>query len=406
MKKIFTIFSIAFCFNCVRAQSGCKDPAASNYSPSAVTNDGSCTYTPALQLFNLKVNTIGVGSNSGIEWINGDIYTFGDGGDPNAFYKIDTITGSILQSITVTNYGNQDWEDITADTGFVYIGDFGNNTGTRTDLRILKIKKSQFIGNTGAAVSVTAQAINFSYSDQTNFSSNNNTNYDCESIISVDDSLYIFTKDRGDLKTRVYKLPKTPGTYPVSPYLNFNCNGKITGADYNPISKEIVMIGYMSSNMNSFIWYLNDFPSKNFFAGNKRRVELGNSNYAWQTEGIAFYKETSTTRIFISNEVNGLTAGIWSSDKSKIVNVKDLQSETDKLKVYPNPVFDSFKIESGEVINKIEILTADGRSIFAKKIGQTNATVNLREIIKTNGCYILKIEINGYISFKKIFLTS
>ena len=236
--------------------------------------------------------------------------------------------------------------------------------------------------------------------------SNNNTNFDCESIISVGDSLYIFTKDRGDLKTRVYKLPKTPGTYTLSPYLNFNCNGKITGADYNPISKEVVLIGYMSSNMNSFIWYLNDFQGTNFFSGNKRRVELGNTNYAWQTEGIAFYNETSKHRIFISNELNGKTAGIYYSDINKIVGVKVLQKQDVELKIYPNPTSDVFKIECTEVIKDLEIISVEGKIIYAKKIGKNNATINPRDFTDNSSCFILKTIFENHVSFKKLFLTT
>lgn len=317
MKKLITYCFLLLHAIVFRAQSGCTDNQAGNYNPSAITNDGSCTYSVSYQPFTLKVNTTSLGSNSGIEWINGSVYTFEDSGNPANFYKIDTITGSVLQTISVTNYPNIDWEDITADSAFVYMGDFGNNNGDRTDLRILKIKKSDFVGNTAAAITVTAQAIHFVYADQTNFANNSSTNFDCEAVLNIGDSLYIFTKDRGDLQTRVYSLPKTPGSYTVHPYASYNVNGKITGADYNPINKEAVLIGYMSGDKNSFIWYLSDFNGANFFSGNKRRVELHN-NYAWQTEGICFYNETSTNRIFISNEVNGVQAGIYVSDVKQI----------------------------------------------------------------------------------------
>jgi hypothetical protein len=406
--KYFFLFIILTCVTSFRSfsQTGCTDPAASNYSATATINDGSCTYTPTTQPFNLMVNTINVGSNSGIEWMNGSVYTFGDSGNPPAFYKIDTTTGNISQNISVTNFGNQDWEDITADTGFVYIGDFGNNNGNRTDLKILKISKSQFINNPSSVVSVTAQAINFSYSDQTSFASNSNTNFDCEAMISIRDSLYIFTKDRGDLMTRVYKLSKTPGTYNVNPFLNFNTNGKITGADYNPINNEVILIGYKSGNLNSFIWYLSDFQGINFFSGNKRRVELGNASYAWQTEGIAFYNETSTHRIFISCEVNGITAGIYYSDINKIVGIKELPKKNNEIKIYPNPGFGIFKIECTEVISEIEILSMDGKIIYSKKIEQNNTTINSEEFTNSAGCYLLKANIDGCMFCKKLFVGS
>ncbi len=402
IKYLFILF-FAVSFKLV-AQSGCTDPQASNYSPTATVNDGSCVYAPTTQAFNFMVNTINVGSNSGIEWINGNIYTFGDGGNPNAFYKIDTTNGNISQNITVTNYGNQDWEDITADTGFVYIGDFGNNNGNRTDLKILKIRKLDFVNNPSAVVSVTAQAINFSYTDQTSFVVNTNTNYDCEAMISVGDSLYIFTKDRGDSKTRVYKLPKTPGTYPVSPYLNFNTNGKVTGADYNPINNEVLLIGYKGGNMNSFIWYLSDFQSVDFFSGNKRRVELGNASYAWQTEGITFYNETSTHRIFISCETNGIIAGIYYSDLDQIAGLRDLQKQNNELKVYPNPSSNNFRIECTQTIKDIEVLSLEGKVIYSKKIGLSNTVINAIDFTNTSGCYMLKTTTKNYTDYKKLFV--
>jgi hypothetical protein len=251
---------------------------------------------------------------------------------------------------------------------------------------------------------VTAQAINYSYADQTSFTINTNTNFDCEALISVRDSLYLFTKDRGDFKTRVYKLPKTPGTYSVSPYLNFNTNGKITGADYNVISNEIILLGYKSSNMNSFIWHLSDFAGVNFFSGNKRRVELGNSSYAWQTEGISFYNETSTHRIFISCETNGFVAGIYYSDLSQIVGLRDLKKNSTYLQVYPNPSSTTFKIEGAETIKNIEILSLEGRIIYSKTIGQNNATINTTEFTNSSGCFIIKITTDKYTEYKKLYV--
>jgi hypothetical protein len=317
VKRKLVILVSAFClFQLVNAQSGCTDPQATNYNSSVKINDGSCAYPVTMLETTLKVNIPSVSENSGIEWINGSLYTFGDSGNPPAIFKLDTITGNIKQTIKVTNYENTDWEDITADADNLYIGDFGNNDGLRKDLRILKIVKSQFINDTNAKVSVTAEVINFSYADQTSFKKDKNTNFDCEAFISFGDSLYLFTKNRGDFKTRVYNLSKTPGTYKVSPYTNYNVNGKITGADYNPTTKEVVLVGYMNGSKSSFIWYLNDFKGTNFFSGNKRRLEIGNLNTAWQTEGIAFCNETKNGRIYVSNEAKETPAGIYMADIS------------------------------------------------------------------------------------------
>ena len=406
MKKIFVILGLTICSSfLVRAQSGCTDPQATNYNSSATVNNGSCTYPVTNLSSALKVNTPGVPENSGIEWINGNIYTFGDSGNPATVFKIDTTNGNILQDINVTNFGNTDWEDITSDSTYLYIGDFGNNDGTRTDLKILKVAKSQFIGNTNSIVSVTAQAINFSYADQTSFTSNSNTNFDCESVISIGDSLYIFSKDRGDLKTRVYRMPKTPGTYTLSPYTNYNVNGKICGADYNPITNEVVLVGYMSGDKNSFVWCLNSFQGTNFFSGNKRRLELGNASTAWQTEGVAFYNETSTHRIFISNEDNSTPAGIYVADiGAYMTDIKSIKKKSDLSISYLNdnsisvfyPIGTIKKVElinlMGQVDHSTNIKHISSNEVNIKKESTENLSVGMLRVYTNNGdVYLEKI---------------
>ena len=73
--------------------------------------------------------------SSGLCFTDGNLWSFGDSGNPNSIYKIDTSTGVILQTVTIQNYPNIDWEDISADSTFMYIGDFGNNNGNRTNLK-------------------------------------------------------------------------------------------------------------------------------------------------------------------------------------------------------------------------------------------------------------------------------
>ena len=43
--------------------------------------------------------------------------------------------------LSVNKEENVDWEDITQDETHIYIADFGNNNGNRTDLKIYKILK-------------------------------------------------------------------------------------------------------------------------------------------------------------------------------------------------------------------------------------------------------------------------
>ena len=136
---------------------------------------------------------------------------------------------------------------------------------------------------------------------RTDFSRNNLNNFDCESILSIGDSLYIFSKDRGDNLTRVYRLSKVPGIYRISPYTSYNVQGRICGASFNADINELVLIGYLAGTTHSFIWMMNDFNGTDFFSGRKRRIEIGDNLLHWKTEGIAF---ENNNRIFISCETS------------------------------------------------------------------------------------------------------
>lgn len=136
-----------------------------------------------------------------------------DGGnDPKIFVL--NLDGSIRHKITVTNAENTDWEDITTDhKGHLYLGDFGNNNNTRTNLRILKVSLKKVLDNQD----VEAKYIDFSYPEQTDFPPKlSEKYYDCEAMSYYNDSLYLFTKCRTepfDGRCYVYTLPTRPGVY-------------------------------------------------------------------------------------------------------------------------------------------------------------------------------------------------
>ncbi|MBL4643362.1 MAG: T9SS C-terminal target domain-containing protein, partial [Flavobacteriaceae bacterium] len=109
-----------------------------------------------------------VSETSGLLFYNGKLITHNDSGDNANLYELDTISGNITRTIHITNATNVDWEDITQDETYIYIGDFGNNNGNRQDLKIYRILKSDFNNGT----SITSEVISFSYEDQVNFTTN------------------------------------------------------------------------------------------------------------------------------------------------------------------------------------------------------------------------------------------
>ncbi len=275
---------------------GCPDPAANNYNDSAAVNDGSCLYNNAsiAPIFNSNLSTT-VNESSGLIWWDKHVWTHNDSGGDPFLYEIDDSSGNVLKTVQITNATNKDWEDIAQDDKFIYIGDFGNNTnGNRTDLKIYRVKKSDVKNKVVARASV----INFSYNDQTDFTAtgSNKTNFDCEALIAYGDSLFLFSKDWVDNKTRLYKLPKLPGTYTAINIGELNVQGLITGAEIVPDKRVIVLTGY-NGVLAPFIYLLYDFTGNYFFNANKRKVSINQG--LLQMEGIC---SISDKKFYISNE--------------------------------------------------------------------------------------------------------
>ena len=237
-----------------------------------------------------------INESSGIILFNGGLWTHNDRGGKPEIYKIDTISGKIIQTIKLKNANNHDWEDITQDADNIYIGDFGNNHGDRKDLKIYKIAKDQIPADNDNA-EINASVIKFVYNDQKNFiKKSHNHNFDCEAMICYNDSLFLFTKNWKNHKTKLYALPVIPGDYKISHRDSYNINGLVTGADINLFTKEIALIGYI--NYVPFICILSNFEKNIFFKGDKIRYDLSSITNA-QTEGITYISENY---ILISTE--------------------------------------------------------------------------------------------------------
>lgn len=239
---------------------------------------------------------------SGLLFYNNTLITHTDSGGKAELYEINATTGAITRTVDITNATNVDWEDIAQDAAYIYIGDIGNNSGNRTDLKIYKISKADYNTSDGK---VTAEIISYSYADQLDFTpSPNMTNWDAEGLISYGDRLLIFTKNWVDLKTNVYAIPKTSGTHSAVLVSSYNTNGLITGADSSPGEKVIYLIGYSTSEA-PFMYTIHDIPenSLDIFSGKISDKIVDIVSLGYQVEGIALFEMTPTThRIYLSNE--------------------------------------------------------------------------------------------------------
>lgn len=292
--KNFSLFLLFFISLSAKAQlSGCTDALAKNYNPAAIVNDGSCVYENAkiAPVFSIILSDT-LHETSGLVYFDNQLWTHNDDTDLN-IYALDTI-GKITNRYPLKGLMNTDWEEISQDSAYFYIGNFGNNVhGTRNDLQILRIEKMSLKAN-----NPQIDTIAFSYSNQVDFTRNkaNTADFDCEAFIVSKDSIYLFTKQWASKKTALYSLPKLPGTYTAQFKSDLDLNGLITGATYLEEKKLIVLCGY-SKKLKPFLYLLYDFKNNNFFSGNKRKINLALPYH--QVEGIT---TKNGLDYYISNE--------------------------------------------------------------------------------------------------------
>lgn len=254
------------------ATPGCTDPLAQNFDPNATVNDGSCTYPSATITFTERKELSPVLDESSglIVWQN-LFWSHNDDTDIN-IYGFTFEDPLDLQAIPLTGLTNIDWEELTQDAHFLYMGDFGNNLGNRTNLSIYKIEKQGLLRG-----EVNVQEIAFSYEDQTDFNPGGPliTDFDAEAFIVTDNFIYIFTKQWTSRQTTVYRLPNEAGTHVAENMGTFNVGGLITGSVYLPEERLIALIGYNFPEIAApFIWLLYDFQGDDFFSANKRRLDF------------------------------------------------------------------------------------------------------------------------------------
>jgi hypothetical protein len=268
MYKNWCVFFLLMSF-AIRAQTkGCTDSNAKNYNPNATENDGSCQYKSAqIRTKNGFLLDKKLVETSGLILWNHRLWTHNDDTDTN-LYALDTINGAILETYALPKVTNTDWEEIAQDLAYVYVGDFGNNHGKRSDLHILRVEKNSLL-----ARNPKIDTINFKYQNQIGFEKEHKTDFDCEAFVIGKDSIYLFSKEHKSKKTTLYALPKTPGNYVAKPIKHYDTKSLVTGATYLESKKMLALCGYTKKG-KPFVNLFYDFKNHDFFSGNCRKIKL------------------------------------------------------------------------------------------------------------------------------------
>jgi hypothetical protein len=198
------------------------------------------------------------------------------------------------QGVLIDNATNIDWEDLALDSqGNLVIGDVGNNQNGRQDLTLYIVPEP---APDAASVQATKEYL-VRYPDQTRFPApRTNFNFDCEAVFTVGDTIYLLTKHRSDLRTKLYRLdqPRTDAENVLTLIDQFQIQGQVTGADASADGKRLVVITYFA------IWlFERDDLTTPFFDG---RISYG-QYLALQVEAVCFLDDQT---LLLGDEKRGV----------------------------------------------------------------------------------------------------
>ena len=227
------------------------------------------------------------------------LWMVNDSGNKSILYGL-SADGEIRKELDI-DAKNHDWEDLTTDDkGNIYIGDFGNNSNKRKNLRILKVKEKNFRDS-----SIEPTKISFYYPDQDKFPPKKSKLYfDCEAFFYLDEHLYLFTKSRVDNhygRTSLYKIPAKKGHHKAKYLDSFEtCKEKgcwVTSADINSNKNKIALL------TEKGVYVFSDFKEDDFFKG---RLTSYQFNTITQKESVVFINDST---LFIADEDSGHKGG-------------------------------------------------------------------------------------------------
>ncbi|WP_378103235.1 hypothetical protein [Chryseobacterium sp. sg2396] len=250
--------------------------------------------------------------SSGLSLINGKLYTFNDSGNTPELFELDKKTGKIISTLKI-NGKNKDWEALANDGTHFYIGDFGNNGGTRKDLEIYKVPME-------ASSKDSLLLISFEYPEQQEFVPKySETDFDAEAMAYLDGKIHLFTKEWGAKSTTHYLIdPEISGKQRARKTETYKTGFMVTDASY--FDKKLYLVGY-TKKTEVFLEVFNETEAGMFFKENPKRYYLGSALAIGQIEGIA----VDDSGIYISGEkfnspVGGGKQSLYFIPKDKLGN--------------------------------------------------------------------------------------
>jgi len=249
------------------------------------------------QSLNLKKYKIAILSDSlqessGLTNLNDRLFSFNDSGNTSEIFEINAGSSYIKKTFQ-TGLKNMDWEAITNDGKNFYVGEFGNNLGTRKDLKVYQIPVRN-----DSIIADSIKTISFFYPEQTDFTAKNiNNNFDAEAMIFLDGNIHIFTKEWITNTVSHYVIDKNlTENQPAQKLESFETGFVVT--DASVFENKLYVVGYTKKASVYMMIFEKDDSGNLFFDKPLKKFSLGRAFNIGQIEGIT----TTQKGIYISGE--------------------------------------------------------------------------------------------------------
>ena len=143
---------------------------------------------------------------------------------------------------------NIDWETMTVDDNYLYVGDVGNNFNNRRDLKVYLLSE---IDPTASTQSAVIKTLPIRYPDQTEFPSIVSPHFDSEAMFIAYGTLYFITKHRNgrggyEAGAKLYRLD-TDFTEQDNELTLIESHSEllaVTGAELSPDGETLAVVSY------------------------------------------------------------------------------------------------------------------------------------------------------------------
>ncbi len=219
-----------------------------SYNPSGLDTTKLFSFTPVVHDL-ARTDLLEISGVAASRINAGILYIHNDSGNPNDVY-LTNANGDNIGTLTLTQYGNRDWEDIAvgpgpvSGTNYVFVGDIGDNDSKYSSVFVYRFPEPDL---TGKSIPYTADLnnvdkIELKYPDGPR---------NAESLL-VDPAtkdIYIASKESNFSQIYVAKYPQsTTSVTTMTPVAKLYFN-KATAGDISPDGTEMLL------RSNELIWY-------------------------------------------------------------------------------------------------------------------------------------------------------